>query len=88
MNEETIKATILYHLRRKKVIGGVHTSFDTLTNGFPGHLGKEVTKIANQLIKKGIIITKPAAYGLQVLLDKKRIKEIDKYISEKLEISV
>ena len=37
-SEDKIKATILYHLRRKKVIGGVHTPFDTLRRGFPGHL--------------------------------------------------
>ena len=38
-NEEEIKATLLYHLRRKKVIGGVHVPFDTLIKGFPSHLG-------------------------------------------------
>ncbi len=87
MDEEIIKATILYHLRRKKVIGGVHTPFDTITRGFPRHFGKEVTKIANQLIKDGLIITKSATYGLQVSLNKERIKEIDNYISKKLKIS-
>jgi len=46
-NDDEIKATILYHLRRKKVIGGVHTPFDTITRGFPSHLGKEIKKIAS-----------------------------------------
>jgi len=79
-NDEEIKATILYNLRRKKVIGGKHTHFDTLTNGFPSHLGKDIKKIAQQLIREGIIITKSAPYGLQVSLNKNKIKEIDEFI--------
>ena len=79
-NEDKIKATILYHLRRKKVIGGVHTHFDTLKRGFPSHLGKEVEKVAKKMIKKGLLITKPTSYGLQVSLNKKRIKEIEGFI--------
>ena len=80
-------ATILYHLRRKKVLGGVHTAFDTIKRGFPGHLGKEVTKIANQLVREGLLITKPAAYGLQVSLNKERVDEIDTFIKKVLDIS-
>ncbi len=79
-NEDKIKATILYHLRRKKVIGGVHTPFDTLRRGFPGHLGGEVNKVAKELIKEGFIITKPAPYGLQVSLNKEKLNEIENFI--------
>ncbi len=59
-NEDKIKATLLYHLRRKKVIGGVHTHFDTLSRGFPTHLGKDVKKIAHNLIKEEVLVAKPA----------------------------
>ena len=79
-DEDKIKATILYRLRRKKVIGGVHTHFDTLKKGFPTHLGKDISKIAKQLIKDNFILTKPTSYGLQVSLNKKKIIEIDKFI--------
>lgn len=79
-NEDQIKATILYHLRRKKIMGGVHTHFDTLTKGFPSHLGKDVKKIARDLIKVGLIITKPTSYGLQVSLNKDRLDEIEEFI--------
>lgn len=79
-DKEKIKTTILYHLRRKKVIGGVHTHFDTLRRGFPSHLGKDVKKIAKDLIKQGLIITKPTTYGLQVYLNKNRLKEIEEFI--------
>lgn len=79
-DEDKIKATLLYHLRRKKVIGGVHTPFDTLRRGFPSHLGKEVKKIAEKLIKQGLIVTKTTNYGLHVSLNKERIVEIDNFI--------
>ena len=85
-NEDKIKATMLYHLRRKKVIGGVHTHFDTLRRGFPGHLGKDINKIAKELIKKEFLITKSTPYGLQVSLNKGRIKEIDLFIKKILGI--
>tara|TARA_Y100000310_G_C20179566_1_gene577487 strand:+ start:233 stop:502 length:270 start_codon:yes stop_codon:yes gene_type:complete len=79
-DEEKIKATLLYHLRRKKVIGGVHTHFDTLKKGFPGHVGKHITKVAEQLVKDRFLLTKPTSYGLQVSLNKERLEEIDQYI--------
>jgi|SRR3989338_6614669 len=79
-DKDKIKATILYHLRRKKIIGGVHTPYDTLKKGFPSHKGKEVEKVADELIKEGLIIQKPAPYGLQVSLNKEKIKEIEEYI--------
>ncbi len=80
VDDNWIKATLLYHLRRKRIIGGKHTSFDTLRRGFPSHLGKDIKRIANELIRQGIIITKPAPYGLQVSLNTEKIKEIDEFI--------
>lgn len=80
----TVKARLLYHLRKKKVIGGIHTPFDTLTRGFPSHLGKEVKGAAHELIKAGFLITKPASYGLQVSLNKERTMEIDAFIERTL----
>lgn len=82
--EDKIKATILYHLRRRKVIGGVHTPFDTIKKGFPSHLGKDVKKVAKKLNKQGLILMKPAPYGLQVFLNKNKIKEIEKFIGKVL----
>ena len=81
-NEEEIKATLLYHLRRKKVIGGVHTPFDTLRRGFPSHLGKDIDKIAKELIRQGYLITKPTSYGLQVSLNKDKLQEIEAFIKK------
>ena len=86
--EEKIKATILYHLRRKKVIGNVHTHFDTLKKGFPSHLGKNVEKVAKKLIKERLIITKPTSYGLQISLNKEKLKEIEDFILKVLNIKL
>lgn len=80
--KEKIKATILYHLRRKRIIGGKHTHYDTLKKGFPSHLGKNVEKMAKQLIKDGFILTKPTSYGLQVSLNKEKLQEIEKIIQK------
>lgn len=86
--EDKIKATILYHLRRKKVIGNVHTHYDTLKKGFPSHLGKDVEKIADKLIREGFIIKKPTSYGLQVSLNKEKLKEIEEFILKVLNIEL
>ena len=82
--EDKIKATILYHLRRKKVIGGVHTHFDTLKMGFPSHLRGDIGKAAKELIKEKYLIAKPADYGLQVSLNKDKIAEIEGFIKRVL----
>ncbi len=87
-DEDKIKATILYHLRRKKVIGNVHTHYDTLKKGFPSHFGKDVEKIAKELIKERFIITKPTSYGLQVSLNKEKLKEIEEFILKALNIEL
>lgn len=87
-DEDKIKATILYHLRRKRIIGNVHTHYDTLKRGFPSHVGKNIEKIAKDLIKQGFIITKPTSYGLQVSLNKEKLKEIETFILKVLGIEL
>ena len=82
VSPEKIKARLLYHLRKKRVLGGVHTHFDTLKRGFPKHLGKEVEKIAEKLIKENWLVKKPASYGLQVSLNKDKLPEIEKFIED------
>ncbi|MBI2124301.1 hypothetical protein HYT92_00770 [Candidatus Pacearchaeota archaeon] len=83
-DEENIKATLLYHLRRKKVIGGVHAPFDTLKRGFPSHLGKDIEKTAKELIRQGYILTKPTNSGLHVSLNKEKIHEVEEFIKKVL----
>ena len=85
VSPEKIKARLLYHLRKKRVLGGVHTHFDTLKRGFPKHLGKEVEKIAEKLIKENWLVKKPTSYGLQVSLNKDKLPEIEKFIENILD---
>ena len=80
--DDNIKATLLYNLRRKRIIGNKHSHFDTLKRGFPLHLGRDVKKIAEQLIRQGLIIAKPTSYGLQVSLNKNKINEIEGFIKK------
>ena len=79
-DESKIKATILYHLRRKRIIGAKHTHYDTLKFGFPSHLGKDIKNIANDLIKQGFLISKPTSYGLQVSINPQKLQEIENLI--------
>lgn len=81
---DVIKARLLYHLRKKRVMGGVHTHYDTLKMGFPKHLGKEIEKAAKELIKDSWLITKPTSYGLQVSLNKDKILDIEDFIEKTL----
>jgi len=87
MNEEVIKARLLYHLRKKNIIGAKHTHYDTLKFGFPKHFGKEVENIAKELIKKGWLVTKPTSYDLQVSLNKEKLIEIESFIKKVLGFS-
>ena len=83
-SDDLIKARILYHLRKKRVIGAKHTHYDTLKFGFPKHLGKAVEGVAKNLIKSSWLITKPTNYGLQVSLNKEKIPEIEGFIKQVL----
>lgn len=87
MEESIIKARLLYHLRKKNVIGAKHTHYDTLKFGFPKHLGKEIEKVSKQLIKEGYLKTKPTSYGLQVSLVIDKLSEIEEIIKRILGFS-
>ncbi len=82
--EDKIKATLLYHIKRKQVRGGARVPFDTLRRGFPSHLGKDIKKQAEDLIRKGWLLAKPASYGLQVMLNKDKLIEIESFIQKVL----
>ncbi len=85
--DDKIKATILYHLRRKRIIGAKHTHYDTLKMGFPVHLGKNIENAAKELVKENYLKTKPTSYGLQVSLNIEKIKEIEDFIKRVLDLN-
>ena len=83
-NTNVLKATILKKLKRRGKWGNAHTSFDRLTAGIPKHLKGETKNVAKDLIKSGLLFSKPTSYGLEISLNPKRKKEIDMVIEKYL----
>ena len=75
---------MLYHLRRKRIIGAKHTHYDNIKFRFPSNIGKEIEDIEKEFIKQNYIITKPTSYGLQISLNKEKLKEIEDFIKKVL----
>ena len=56
-----------------------HTNINNLPKGLSNELrvSREVKKAVDELLKEGILLSKPTHYGLEVSLNPKRIKEIE-----------
>lgn len=89
MDNEEIRARLLFALARKRKWGESHTASENLFRQFKSEaLGKAGLKnarnIAEELMREGFILKKPTHYGLQVSLNSKMSQEIKKLIKEKL----
>lgn len=91
LSDGEIKATILFKLHKRGNWGGSHTASDNLKKGWKDsdlgkHGLKRVEKLAKELIREGLIISKPTHYGLQVSLDPRQseaiIRFMKRYFSE------
>lgn len=82
MNDEEIKARVLHKLARQRRWGGKHTSFDNLQKGFPSHIADKVKVAGKRLIKDGLLLSKPTAYGLEVCLNPRMKRDIVKIIEK------
>ena len=71
-----LKVIILRKLFRLRYVGGKHTDIENLAKGLPTHLRGEAKKVAKELIKEGLLWTKPTSYGFHVSLNPERIEEI------------
>ena len=72
---------------------GRHTDFENISKGFkPQHVGREgkkrIAKLAEELIKEGLMIKKPASYGLHVYLNSAKSKAIKDVIKSVLGIDL
>ncbi len=76
------KKIILRKLFRRRVIGGKHTAIEHLTKGLPKHVVGEAKNAVEDLIKEGMILSKPTGYGLHVSLNPEKIDEISRIIEE------
>ena len=79
--EGQIRATILFKLHKRGNWGASHTAFDNIKKGFNERdFGKRGTKIvdriAKELVREGLIITKPTHYGMQVSLNPRQSERI------------
>ena len=75
-----IKGKILHKLTRLGKFKHSHTSIDNLPKGFPKDLAGRVKEIIKELMKEGILLTKPTSYGLEVSININKKEEIMHYI--------
>lgn len=83
--DHEIKAVILFKLHKRGNWGASHTAFDNLKKGFKdkdlgSHGSKRVEKIAKELVRQRLIITKPTHYGLQVSLNPRKSQTIMEFM--------
>jgi len=78
-----IKQFIIRKLYRKRIWMHKHTSIHNLPKGLSNELRntKEVKKAVEELLKDNLLLSKPTHYGLEVSLNPKKIKEIEKLAS-------
>ena len=76
VSDEEIKSHILFKLHWKKYWGGRHTAIESVKKGIPKHLGGRYINMAKELIKEGVLLSKPTAYGLQISLNPNLREEI------------
>jgi hypothetical protein len=89
MDNEEIRARLLFALARHRKWGERHTAYEHMFRQFKtealGKAGlKNVKNVADDLMTEGFIIKKSTHYGLQVSLNPRKSQEIKKIISEKL----
>lgn len=93
MDNQEIRARMLFALARKRKWGESHTAHEHIFRQFKSEaLGKaglkNVKNIAEELMREGFILKKPTHYGLQVSLNPVKSQEIKKLIKEKLGFDV
>jgi hypothetical protein len=81
LTADQIRATILFKLHKRGNWGSSHTAFENIKKGFSErdfgkHGAKTADKIAKDLVREGLIITKPTHYGMQVSLNPRQSEKI------------
>ncbi|MBI2675447.1 MAG: hypothetical protein HYX24_03245 [Candidatus Aenigmarchaeota archaeon] len=93
MDNDEIRARILYALARKRKWGESHTAYENMLKQFKSELlGREGMKLAGNmaedLIREGLIGKKSTGAGLHVSLNPRRSQEIKRLIKEKLDADI
>jgi len=76
VTDKEIKSHVLFKLHWKKYWGGRHTALESVKKGIPKHLGGKYIDMAKELIKEGLLLSKPTSYGLQISLNPRLREEI------------
>jgi len=79
---QKIRFHILNKLYLRRKWGASHTSIDLISKGLPSHLIGDAKKIADELIKEGLLVEKRSTKELHVSLNSRRMAEICRIISE------
>ncbi len=74
--DEEIKAHILFKLHWKRCWGRKHTAIESVKRGIPNHLEGKYVDMAKELIKEGLLLSKPTSYGLQISLNPRQRDKI------------
>ena len=60
-----------------------HTSIHNLSKGLPEYINrKEIKDVIKDLLKHGVLLSKPTNYGLEVSLNIKKKKAIEEFIED------
>lgn len=89
MDNEFIRAKLLFALARKRKWGESHTAYEHMLRQFRSEaFGRDgmkfAIKISEELMREGFILKKPTHYGLQVSLNPRMAQDIKKLIKEQL----
>lgn len=76
LGNEEIKNHVLFKLHWRRYWGGKHTALESVKKGVPKHLGGRYIDMARELMKDGLILSKPTSYGLQISLNPNKREEI------------
>ncbi len=66
---EMYQCLVIVKLHRHKYIGGRHTNEDNIPKGFPPVDRDNIKNALDELIKRGVVISKPTSYGKEVSLN-------------------
>lgn len=82
LSDEKIKAHVLFKLYWRRCWGGKHTAAESVKKGVPKHLAGAYLEAVKQLVRDGLLLSKPTHYGLQISLNPGRRGEITKTAEE------
>ncbi len=76
MGNEELRRTILRKMLRRRCIGGKHIGSADLAKSTPMHLRGDLKDELGDLVRDGLVLSKPTHYGVRYSLNRKRLDEI------------